>query len=73
MREIVEQAARLAALPEPIDVTFVRQEWPPQQDGWRVMLMVGHRVVSVLLPPGELSVERLALTLRLMAAGDPVG
>lgn len=53
-------------------MTFVREEWPPQRDGWRVMLMVDHRVVSVLLPPGELSVERLALTLRLMAAGDPV-
>jgi hypothetical protein len=36
------------------------------------MLLMNQRVVSVLLPAGELSVERLALTLRLMAAGDAV-
>jgi hypothetical protein len=69
---MVEQAGRLAGLPEPMTVTIMRDEWPPDHQGWRVMLVLGPRVVSVLLPEGELSVERLALTLRLMAAGDPV-
>jgi hypothetical protein len=68
----VERAARLAALPEPIVVTLMAEDWPPDHDGWRVMLLMNQRVVSVLLPAGELSVERLALTLRLMAAGDAV-
>ena len=72
VREMVERAARLAGLPEPMLVTLLREEWPPQQDGWRVTLILGERVVSVLLPSGELSLEKLALTLRQMAAGDPV-
>ena len=69
---MVEQAGRRAGLPEPMTVTIRREEWPPDHEGWRVMLVLDQRVVSVLLPPGEISVERLALTLRLMATGDPV-
>jgi hypothetical protein len=72
MRAMAEQAARLASLPEPIVVTVVRDEWPPGQEGWRVKLQLAHRVVSALLPAGEMSAERLALTLRLMAASDPM-
>ena len=71
MRALVEQAARLATLPEPIDVTILRDEWPPGQDGWRVKLQLDNRIVSVLVPDGEMSAERLALTLRLMAGSDP--
>jgi hypothetical protein len=68
---MAEQAGRLAGLPEPMTVAIKRDEWPPHE-GWRVMLVLDQRVVSALLPAGELSVERLALTLRLMAAGNPV-
>jgi hypothetical protein len=53
-------------------VAIVRDPWPPGQDGWRVKLQIDHRVVSVLLPAGEMTAERLGLTLRLMAASDPV-
>jgi len=69
---MAEHAARLASLAEPIVVTIVRDAWPPGQDGWRVKLQLEHRVVSVLLPADEMSAERLALTLRLMAASDPM-
>jgi hypothetical protein len=68
---LFEEAARLATLPEPIVVTIVWDAWSPGQDGWRVKLQVDHRIVSALLPVGEMSAERLALTLRLMAASDP--
>lgn len=68
---MAEQAGRLAGLPEPMAVTIRRDAWPPHE-GWRVMLVLDQRVVSAMLPGGELSVERLAHTLRLMAAGDPV-
>jgi hypothetical protein len=58
-------------LPEPIVVTILRDPWPSAQDGWRVKLQLDHRIVSALLPASEMSLERLALTLRLMAATDP--
>lgn len=72
MRVLVEQAARLATLTEPIEVTVLREEWPPGQDGWRVKLQLGNRIVSALLPPAGMSAERLAVTLRLLAASDPL-